>query len=158
MQSQIYKIDETQIDTLVKRLALKNIIILLLVMVFVVGSQYLTRKESDIQRLLMSQLFIIPILFLPIYLASKRVKKSYKTQQIMLSDAGVESKAEMMPYKNISWDNLIINEKPNGTINLYDKSISAFSRKMNGRGWIIIHPEILNREQLLTELLKYQRN
>ncbi|MDN3580292.1 hypothetical protein [Mucilaginibacter flavus] len=106
----------------------------------------------------MSQLFIIPILFLPIYLASKRVKKSYKTQQIMLSDAGVESKAEMMPYKNISWDNLIINEKPNGTINLYDKSISAFSRKMNGRGWIIIHPEILNREQLLTELLKYQRN
>jgi len=60
----------------------------------------------------------------------------------------------MMPYKFIAWENLKIEEKSNGTINLYDKSISAFMRKMYRKGWIIIQPETLNKNILLSELFK----
>jgi len=75
----------------------------------------------------------------------------------VLSENGVEAKAEMMPYKNIAWDNLIIKEKPDGTVNLYDKNISAFTRIMYGKGWIIIQPETFNKAVLLSELFKHRQ-
>lgn len=75
--------------------------------------------------------------------------------QIILDDEGVETKADMMPFKAIKWDNLKIGEKRNGAVNLYDMSVSAFTRKFYGRGWIIIQPETLDKEKLLAELQKH---
>jgi hypothetical protein len=54
--------------------------------------------------------------------------------------------------------NLNVQTKLNGTIDLYGYSVSSFQRKMYGKGWILIQPEICNREGLLNELANHQIN
>jgi hypothetical protein len=156
MQTQIYKIDDNQLGNLMKRLTFRNLRMLGVMLVIFFGVQFLAKGQSNVNNIVPA-LVIIPLLLIPVYLATQRLKKNYASLQIILSDAGVECKANMMPYKCISWDNLLVEEKPNGVINLYDSGISSFSRKMNGRGWINIQPEILNRDQLLMEMMKYKR-
>ncbi|MGZ3828661.1 MAG: hypothetical protein ACXVAY_07095 [Mucilaginibacter sp.] len=95
---------------------------------------------------------------IPLYLGANRLVKAYRSLEIVLSENGVESKAVGLPYKIITWANLIIEEKSNGTVNLYDKGVSAFTRKMYGKGWIIIQPEMADKEALVNELLKHRQN
>jgi hypothetical protein len=83
--------------------------------------------------------------------------KAYRSLEIVLSENGVKSKAEGLPCKSITWTNIIVEEKSNGAINLYDKSISVFIRKMYGKGWIIIQPETMNKQALLNEIMKFQQ-
>lgn len=92
------------------------------------------------------------------YLGANRLVNAYRSLEIVLSENGVESKAVGMPYKIIACADLIIKEKSNGAVNLYDKEVSAFTRKMYGKGWIIIQPEMADKDALVNELLKHRQN
>ena len=152
MHDQTYSVDENQYTGLKKRLLIRNT--LFMGAVFVVASilEYPNLKGTNFNFGIFL-LFIIPLMFLPAYLGTNRLVNSYKTLAIVLCESAVESKAENMPYKKISFSDLIIKQKSNGAINLYDKNISAFMRKMYGKGMIIIPPEIFDKQSLLHELM-----
>jgi hypothetical protein len=86
------------------------------------------------------------------YWGVNKLMKVLRTFEITLNEAGVEAKGQMMLYKFISWNNLLVEEKKSGEILLSDRSVPAFTRKMNGSGCILIQPEILNRDDLLIAL------
>ncbi|MEZ2339019.1 hypothetical protein AB6735_25460 [Mucilaginibacter sp. RCC_168] len=157
MQNQIYIIDENQLDNLKRRLLFRGIRIILLLTLCAGVLQFLQAKKGETLIIIGVMFFCTLILSISVFRATNKLLKSYRTLQIILNDSGVEAKVEMMPYKNIRWENLMVKVKSNGTINLYDKSISSFMRSMYGKGVIIIQPEILNREILVNELVKYQQ-
>jgi hypothetical protein len=105
-------------------------------------------NKSYIQSLAIS----FPILFVAVNRGTKRLIKSYETLEITLSDQGIERTGQLLSYKMIKWADLRIEEKPNGAINLYDKSVSTFNRKMYGKGWIQIQPETIDIHLLLSQL------
>jgi hypothetical protein len=153
---QTFTIDPSRINNIRKRVLWRNGKILGIVFLFVLIPQLLQHDAAASRYYLQSLLISIPLLGLVVYVSVNRLMKSYRSLEIILNDEGVELKAEMMPYKKIEWVNLEVEEKSNGMINLFDTSIPAFTRKMNGKGWIQIHPEINNREQLLQVLCANQ--
>ena len=158
MQTQVFKIDESQVGKIAKRNFLRAVKILL--PIFAVVSvyqyfQYKSRHDELIGLYIGMSLFFPLFMLLPIYLGAKKATKSIRTLELILNDNGVEKKAEMAPYRQIAWQNVALKEKPNGTLDIYDKNVSAFMRWWNGTGRIILPPEMLNRETLITELQKH---
>jgi hypothetical protein len=156
MINQVYKIDNSQLDKLRNRLLLKNAKFMAGVFLLVIVLRYPQGMGTKISFITFT-ICIIPIILLAIYISTNKLKKAYSTLEIVLTQDGVESKAEMMPYRRIIWPNLEIEEKSNGVIYLYDKTISKFMRKMYGKGCIIIQLEMLNKEDLLSQLYKYKQ-
>ncbi|WP_413665919.1 hypothetical protein ACEN9X_15055 [Mucilaginibacter sp. Mucisp86] len=150
-----YIIDESKLSGLVKRMltgALKRIGIIAL-SVFVL--QYLSYGRGEFGLLVFSFGITTSFLILMVMFSVKRrLIKTYKSFKLVLDNEGVEVKAEMIPYRSISWQYLEIKEQSNGIIDLYDNRISSFSRRWNGKGWIRIQPEIEDRDLLLSELAK----
>jgi hypothetical protein len=150
--SQIYTIDETQIGNIKKRFFIRIGKIFALIFVFIFLPQIFIGNQTQLKYYGISFIFTTAMMFFLFNITFKRQIKSYKTLQIVLSEDGVEQKADMMPYKKINWNNLLIQEKRNGVIILNDTTYSTISRRWNGFGRIFIQPEIMNREQLLLDL------
>ncbi len=106
----------------------------------------------------LSGVIALPVMLLPMYLANKKLAKSYATLIIGLDESGVEMEADIMAYKKILWKNLMIKEKSNGVIYLYDKSRNKILRWWTGSGVIIIQSEILDRDDLLMQLNSHVNN
>jgi len=157
VQNRIYTIDDNQLDSLKRRFLFRGLKIIALIILAIGITQFLQAKKGEALIIGIVMLFSAFIMCISVYRATNKLMRSYKTLQVILSDEGIETKAEMMPYKSIRWENLMVKVKSNNTINLYDKSISSFMRSMYGKGVIIIQPEILNREILVNELVKYQQ-
>jgi len=155
---QIYKIDETRVGNIKKRALLRSGKVLLIAYLLILPLFVLQNHGPVLVNIVLPFLFTGLIIFFSISVAMKRIEKSYKSMQIILNDQGVETKADMMPFKAIEWKNLKIEEKSSGAINLYDMSVPTFSRKFYGRGWIIIQPETLEKDKLLAELQKHAGN
>ena len=147
-----FTIDQSRINNIRKRVLLRNGKILAVAFLLILIPPSLRHNTDVLTNYLQSFLISVPLFGLVVYLASNKLIKAYRTLEIILSDTGVELKAEMMPYKKIDWANLKIEEKSSGIINLYDTNIPAFTRKMYGKGVIQIQPEIMDREQLLQVL------
>jgi len=86
------------------------------------------------------------------YVGYNKTLKTAKTFVIQLNDNGIEAKAEMAPYKNILWANVVVKQKNDKSIQIIDNTVSSFMRKMYGNGLITIPPEIESRDKLLLEL------
>ncbi|NOW98881.1 hypothetical protein [Mucilaginibacter sp. SG564] len=157
VKNQIYTIDENQLDNLKRRFLFRGVRVIVLLTLFISVFQFLQAKKGETLIIIGVMIFCILILSISVFRATNKLVKSYKTLQIILNDNGIEAKAEMMPYKSIRWENLMVKIKSKGSINLYDKSISPFMRSMYGKGVIIIQPETLNKEMLVNELVKYQQ-
>ncbi len=150
-----FVIDETKLDSLLKRLQYSafNNIVIIGVAVFI--SQYLSYGNQNFKLLIFSFCITTPFMLLIVFFSTrKKFRKTYETLKIVLSESCVEVKAEGLPYKKIAWENLIVKEQKAGTIDLLDNTISNFSRRWSGRGWIRIQPEIADRDNLLNELTK----
>jgi len=152
MEERVYVIDEGQINALRNRILFKIYKILGMVIVPLIILEYFSWKNKGTSFWLITIGMIVYMMII-YYIAANRAAKSYRTLKIVLGKDGVESKADKMPYKMIPWSDLEIQEKSN-EINLYDKNVSSFMRKMYGKGRIIIPPEILDKESLLSELYK----
>ena len=111
------------------------------------GVQLLARKRLSV--------VLIPTAFTAlgfslIGIATKsRIRKAYESLEIVLGEQGVEWKSPMLRYKNILYANMTVEEKPDGSINIYDSDYSWFQRKFGGQGWINIPKEVDNRDELL---------
>ncbi len=158
MQTQVYRIDETQLNKIRNRAIVRLLKISIPTILFVFISQYFQVPKAERHIILLSAIFIVPVMFIPIYAGTNKIKKAYGTLEIVLSDKGVESKADGFPYKMIIWEKLLITEKPNGMILLEDNSLSSFTRWLNGAGRIMIQPEMIDRDTLLSELYKHYRS
>jgi len=157
LSNRIYKIDEEQLGKLKRRLLIRMFKYIGFVLLIITTCQVIQAKKGEALIIEGVLVFTSGVMITSALKAVKKIVNSYKTLQIILSDESVEVKAEMSPYKSIRWENLIVQTKSNGTINLYDNSISSFQRKMYGKGWIAIQPETLNKEALLAELMKHQQ-
>jgi hypothetical protein len=154
---QVYKIDETKIDAIKKRNLFRAVRPLILGWILVALVLYFTSANQSIKIFWPSILFGLLILILPVYVGVNRMGKSYATLEITLDDSGVDMKADMIPYKKIRWENLLVQEKSNGTIVLIDKSVSKFFRMWKGHGVIVIQPEMSDIDKLLDQI-RYRVN
>ncbi|TFF40245.1 hypothetical protein [Mucilaginibacter psychrotolerans] len=155
MQTQVFKVDESQINRIARRNFLRILKIAVPIMVLVVARQYFQYK-NELNIGIIIYMFIVPfVVLMSMYIGGKKATKSMLTLEIIQTDSGVEKRAEMAPYRQIAWQDLIVREKPNGRLDLYDKNVSAFMRWWNGKGRIVLPPEMLNRDLLLSELQKY---
>jgi hypothetical protein len=147
-----YTIDPALLGNIRKRMITRLGIVMVISILIVFVPQLLDRSKLDIKSSGIALCFTMTILIFTMNKALNRQINSFKTLRIVLNDEGIESKAELQPYKRIEWNALQIKEKPNGTIDLYDKSISKFNRKMYGRGWIHIQPETLDKDKMLNTI------
>ena len=152
MEELTYVIDEGQINELRNRILFKMYKVMGMVLVPLIILEYFSWKNKGASFWLVTigMIFYMMIIY---YVGANRAAKSYRTLKIVLGKEGVESKADRMPYKMVPWAEMEIQEKSDGII-LYDKNVSSFMRKMYNRGRIVIPPEILNKESLLSELYK----
>jgi hypothetical protein len=152
---QIYTVDETRLSSIQKRAFIRGLKILGIMLLVMFIMMYPQRRYYFKSYTWISYFITIPILMFAMYIGARRLTENYRTLEIILDKQGVRSKAQMSPYKNIPWDRMIVKVKDNGIINLYDSSVPALIRKWNGRGWIIIPPEMQDREALLSEIQKH---
>lgn len=149
---QVYKIDMSKISDIKKRAVIRALKILgITIAIMVIARYFSVDRDVFISDLWMLPI-IIAILSFSVYRAIGKLEKIYETLEIRLTDAGVEREAETWGYKIIKWPDMQIKHNPNGTIEVYDKNISAFNRKMYGKGWIQIEPEIENVDLLMTQI------
>src|SRR5713226_3717034 len=108
IQTHVYTIDENQMESLKRRLLIRNFMITGCILLFIDVAGYSWMSKSD----LISYVFVIAfsalIILKATYSGTNKLIKSYKTFQLVLNKDGVEAKAEMMPYKKINWNNLLI--------------------------------------------------
>ena len=149
---QTYKIDQAKINAIKKRVLIRYAKILLIAFLPALLVLYRPNGATPLKHFDPSLFFSVPLILLAGYYGVNKSMRSYRTLEITLNDTGVEMKAEMWPYKQIAWQNLKMEEKSNGGVNLYDTTIAAFTRKMYGRGWIQVQPEMLNLDSLIKEL------
>lgn len=155
MDNITFVIDETKLDSLLKRLQYSafNNIVIIGVAVFV--SQYFSYGSKDVKALILSFCITTPFILLIISSSTKKTfRKTYESLTVVLNEEGVEVKAQGMRYKTIRWECLIVKEQQNGAIDLLDNRFSNFYRRLTGKGWIRIQPEIADRDGLLNELTK----
>jgi len=149
---QIYKINMSRISDIKKRALIRTLKIFGITIVIMITARYFSVNHDVLIGDLWLLPFIIAILSFLVYRAIGKLAKIYETLEIRLTDVGVERKAETWGYKIVKWPDIQIKQNRNGTIEVYDKNISAFNRKMYGTGWIQIEPEIENVDLLMTQI------
>jgi hypothetical protein len=155
MDNITFVIDETKLNSLLKRLqySLFNQMTIIGVAVFI--SQYFSYGSKDVKGLIFSFCITTPFILLIISSSTKkRFRKTYETLEVVLNEESVGVKAQGMRYKTIKWENLVVKEQQSGAIDLLDNRVSNFYRRLTGKGWIRIQPEIADRDSLLNELTK----
>ncbi|PWK67096.1 hypothetical protein LX99_04954 [Mucilaginibacter oryzae] len=155
MNTTTFVIDESRLSGLVKRLQYNLFSRVAIIGITVLSSQYFSYGSRDLKAFALSFCITTPLVLLIIgYSSGRKFRRTYKTLKVVLNEEGVEVKAEGMPYKMINWADLIVKEHPNGTIDLFDNTVSNLSGRWSGKGWIRIQPEIADRANLLSELAK----
>jgi hypothetical protein len=152
IMTQVYKIDESKIGAIKKRNLFRVLRPLILLWTLVAFVMYFASANQSIELFWTSIIFGSLVLILPVYVGVNRMGKSYATLEISLDDSGIDMKADMIPYKKIRWENLLMREKSNGTIVLIDKSVIKFFRMWKGHGVILIPPEMRDIEKLLNQV------
>jgi hypothetical protein len=149
---QVYKIDMSKISDIRRKAMIRTSKIFGITLLIIFIARYFS-VDHDV---FISDLWILPIilafLLFTMYRAVGRLVKIYETLEITLTDAGIERKAEIWPYKTIKWEDMQIKQNSGGTIDLYDKNISVLSRNINGKGWIKIEPELENVDLLIVQV------
>jgi len=151
MQNHIYKIDESRFDELKRRMFVYGLKRLGVPFILPIILEYYVLRKQDfpIIPFIIIMLIVMAGVF---YVGYSRSLKAAKTFVVQIDDNSIEAKAEMAPYKKIYWTNMIVNQKTDGSIQLFDNNVSSFMRKMYGNGLITIPPEIENRDELLLEI------
>lgn len=147
-----YVIDQSLLGNIKKKMIVRGSLLIGIPLILTFIPDFFTNKKIDLKSTAIAFGFVTIALVFSITKALKNQISSYKTLKIILDDDGIERKAEMQPYKKIEWTNLQFEENSKGIVDLYDKNVSKFSRKMYGRGWIRIQPEIINYEILLNSI------
>ncbi len=157
LMTQVYKIDESKIGAIKKRNLMRVLRLLILVWISFSFALYFTYGKQGIEIFLQPIVFGLLVLVLPVYIGVNRLGKSYATLEISLDESSIDMKADIMHYKKIRWENLLLQEKSNGVIVLSDKSISKFFRMWKGHGVIVIQPEMKDIDKLLKQI-RYRVN
>jgi hypothetical protein len=154
--NKIYKIDEFQLTKIANRAFFRVLRIYGIATLLMFALMYPQRQFYFQYPAAFSYIFGLLLMIVVGFISTRKLKATFRTLEIILSSTGVEVKAQMSPYKQILWSNLVVEEKNNGFIYLYDQTVSSTQRKWNGKGAIIIQPEIQNREALLNDLLAHR--
>jgi len=147
-----YTIDTALLGDIKKRMIKRLVILMAIPLLIVFVPQLLDDRPLDIKSYGIALCLTVVILGFTMNKALSRQINSLKTLKIVLSDEGVELKAELQAYKKIEWSNLQVKEKANGTIDLYDNGVPKFSRMMYGKGWIRIQPETMDKDKMLNTI------
>jgi hypothetical protein len=151
---QVYKISEQYLPAAVWRMIKKAI--KLMVIIYVLFTIYIIWQDQlSLNVILICAIGILPAYALALLIAYPLLKTVYRTFRIIVDDDGVEFYISGND-KKISWNNLQTVKQPNGTMELHDKHVSTFFRKLTGEGNIQLIPEIERFDELLTEIDKYK--
>lgn len=150
----IYTIDESRIINIQKRAATRSGLIMLFVLLITSKQLWNVGVQTGNYA---AMLFLPLLLILPIWMGVRQIKQRYKTFQILIDDAGIQSQSQMGLFKRVEWDNAIITERKNGFVYVEDKNVSSFMRWWNGSGRIFIFPEIIDRDDLIDNAQKLAR-
>ena len=149
---QVFKIDMNKISAIKKRAGLRMLKILgITFAVMMVAGWFLLTREAFINNVWLLPVVAV-ILSFKLYRGLERLAYIYKTLEITLTDTGVERTADTWGYRIVKWPGIQIKYNLNGTVDVFDRNISSFSRMMYGRGSIQIQPEIENVDLLIEEI------
>ncbi|MDB5087780.1 MAG: hypothetical protein JWR09_1774 [Mucilaginibacter sp.] len=152
---QVYKIDMSKISGIRRRAVIRTLKTFGITIAIMIIARYFSVDHDVFISDLWTLPIVLAVLLFVMYRSVGRLVKIYETLEVTLTDAGIERRAETWAYKTIKWPDMQIKQKSNGIIDLYDKNVSALDRKMYGKGYIQIQPEIKNID-ILTEQI--QRN
>ena len=148
---QTFTINQSLIDNLLKRSAIRFIKIYAVVLILIVLPDF-TNPDKPIMSIGAGICIVIVMMGFTMIIGYRKARKMYSGFQITLDDNGIELKAPMAPYKRIDWSEAGYNEKKNGDTKVYNNTVSAISRWWSGNGVIFIPREINDRDQLLLSL------
>jgi hypothetical protein len=151
--NQTYKIDQLQLNSLLKRLLIRQIKLFGICLIVSILLQLLLRWNTvTILPLMYLTLGIIILVLITLIWGYKKTRKTFTSYELLLGQKEIEVKALPVINKKIKWKNLIRDCKKNGDIYLYDQNFSWMARKWIGEGTIIVPREINERESLLNNL------
>ncbi|MBB3054672.1 hypothetical protein [Mucilaginibacter gotjawali] len=149
--TQTFSINQDLIGSLQQRIAIRFIKIYAVVLILIILPDIInpTKPIMSIGVAICGVIFMIGF---TIIIGVRKARKTYRSFQIALDDVGIELKAPMTPYKRIDWSEVDYDEKKNGDIKVYNKTVGAFSRWWAGNGVIFIPREINDRDQLILSI------
>ncbi len=151
----VYKISENYLPAAAWRMIKKAI--KFMVMIYLLFALYIIGQDKlNLKVVLTCAIGILPAYALALLIAYPLLKSIYRTFRIVLDEDGVEFYIRGND-KKIKWSNLRAVKQPDGTMELYDKHVSAFFRKLTGEGNIQLIPEIEHFDELLAEIDKNKR-
>ena len=155
METLTYKMDKQKIRLLKQRAIKRQLRVYIPSFVILSTLFYLDRGKENFEYFLLSCMAIIIFIIVLLFIGASKFKNSINSYEVILDKDGVIMKEDMTQRKKIKWENLIIEVKRNGIINLFDNNFPRNRSKIKGKGWIQIQPEIEKRHELLKKLKKY---
>jgi len=158
MEEQTFNIDQTQLNSLVRKTQIRQLSIPVIAMAIFFWIPIIQQHLAFNMLLSAFLLFIVGIVLL--FVVNRLfVKRMYESYVLTLDSEGISVQAQFgVRYKMIVWTDLAVEETNNGNLNVFDKSFSPILKQWSGRSFILIPLEIDNREGLLAELQPYLVN
>lgn len=151
--NQVYKIAENQLSAAAGRTI--KIALKLMIIVYIAFVVYMAwRLGLSWKYILMGAGVSIPGYGLALLIGYAILKQRFRRYRIVLDDEGIEF--YMPPNdKKIKWENVLKDQKKDGTIAIRDKHRSAMARWLTGEGSLQIIPELERFDELNATLNTY---